>query len=325
MGFSSKNIRKIREEFEVKRTEYENAASMMTLALRNRIPELAEIDERLAQTGPKILSAAFEEDREAKFEQIRMETETLRERRRALLREHGYPENADDPKYDCPICRDSGFVEGRMCSCLRSALINETFRSSGIGDLVKTQSFETFSKEYYRDDPRALESIEIILLLCRDYAENFKPGNGKNLLLTGKTGLGKTHISTAIAKVVIEKGCDVVYETAQNIFSDFEKHQFRSREGDEDPTGRYFDCDLLIIDDLGTELTNSFTVSCLYNMINTRLNHRAPMIINTNLSQKELRERYADRVTSRLFGEFAALHFIGRDVRSVKLMQQDPK
>ena len=122
---------------------------------------------------------------------------------------------------------------------------------------------------------------------------------------------------------MIDRGFDAVCETAQNVFSDFEFERFNRPygSGDSEPlrTGKYFDCDLLIIDDLGTEMTNQFTVSCLYNLINTRLNHGRPMIINTNLSRDELRKRYADRITSRLFGEFCPLRFIGKDVRELKL------
>jgi len=321
MGFSSKNYKKVLDEFDLKRNSCENFAAMKSAALRREIPELAEIDAKLASTGPELLSAALSGNYEKEFDRIRLENLSLQERRREILKANGYSEDEDDPKYECRICSDRGFVGGRMCDCLRRALIAETFRTSGIGELVKSQSFETFSKEYYADDPKAAESIEIILMLCRDFAENFTPGSGRNLLFTGKTGLGKTHLSTSIAKVVIEKGYDVVYDTAQNVFSDFEKYQFRRDETEgEDPTSKYFDCDLLIIDDLGTEMTNAFTVSCLYNIINTRINHRAPMIINTNLSQTELRSRYADRITSRLFGEFAPLHFLGKDIRSAKLM-----
>ena len=158
-------------------------------------------------------------------------------------------------------------------------------------------------------------------MICRDYAENFKPGASRNLLFIGNTGLGKTHLSTAIAKKVIEGGCDVVYDTAQNIFADFEIEHFSRNRDEEDRTSRYFDCDLLIIDDLGSEMSNQFTVSVLYLLINTRLNRGLSTMISTNLNQKELRERYWDRITSRLFGEYRILLFLGTDVRAQKIRQ----
>ena len=137
----------------------------------------------------------------------------------------------------------------------------------------------------------------------------------------GTTGLGKTHLSTAIAKEVIDRGFDVVYTTAQDMFEAFEGVKFsRNYSSSQDnQTDKFFECDLLIIDDLGTEFSNQFTVSCLYNLINTRINSEKPMIINTNLNQNDLRERYADRITSRLFGEFSVMCFFGKDIRLKKL------
>lgn len=322
MSFSNKNYIKVRDEFRRKKLSHENAAEAETLRLHIMYPELAEIDKALSNAGLKVFAAAVEggDDLAEKIEEMSRENLELQAKRKAFLESKGLPDNADEPHYDCNICHDEGFTDGRMCKCFRQALVDLTFETSGIGYLAESQSFETFSTDYFKNDPRALESMEIISMLCRDYAENFTPGKARNLLFIGNTGLGKTHLSTAIAKKVIERGCDVVYDTAQNIFADFEIEHFSRNRDEEDRTSRYFDCDLLIIDDLGTEMTNSFTVSTLYNVINTRLNHRSAMIINTNLGQSDLRNRYSDRITSRLFGDFSPLHFIGRDVRSGKLM-----
>jgi DNA replication protein DnaC len=148
----------------------------------------------------------------------------------------------------------------------------------------------------------------------RDFAEM-----KRNLLFVGGTGLGKTHLSTAIAKSLIEKGYNVIYETAQNIFFDFDNDRFRDRFSDSEPEStKYLDCDLLIIDDLGSEAINSFTVSCLYNILNTRLNKGLPVIASTNLNSKEIRDKYHDRITSRLFGEFNIQMFQGSDLRKIK-------
>ena len=326
MGFSKKNYSRVRAQFEEKKAAAETAAEMKTAALRIKYPEIGEIDRELSRLGVELVNAALDgtDALQEKLDGIKDRSVTLRNRRREILVSEGLKENEDEPEYECAVCRDEGYVDGRMCECLRTALINETFESSGIGDLAKRQSFDNFSTKYYEFDPKALESIRIILLLCRDFAENFEPRNGKNLLFIGDTGLGKTHLSTAVATEVIRRGYDVVYDTAQNVFSDFENERFnRGDESNADLTEKYFDCDLLIIDDLGTELTNSFTLSCLYNIINDRTNHRKSMIINTNLTQSELRSRYADRITSRLFGEFSPMHFLGRDVRRSKLLSTE--
>ena len=161
--------------------------------------------------------------------------------------------------------------------------------------------------------------------IVKNYAETFRENGGRNLLFIGKTGLGKTHLSSACAKAVIDRGFDVVYESAQNIFSDFEYERFGrgyNSDAQNEKTARYFDTDLLIIDDLGTEVVNQFTTACLYNIINTRMCSGKGMIINTNLDQNELASKYQDRITSRLFGEFDICLFVGKDVRSQKLRRR---
>ena len=158
----------------------------------------------------------------------------------------------------------------------------------------------------------------MLLDYVKDYIDDF-PIMKCNLLFVGGTGLGKTHLSTAIAKALIEKGYNVIYETAQNIFFDFDNDRFRDRFSDSEPeSSKYLDCDLLIIDDLGSEAINSFTVSCLYNILNTRLNKGLPIIASTNLNSKEIRSKYHDRITSRLFGEFNIQMFYGNDLRKIK-------
>ena len=157
----------------------------------------------------------------------------------------------------------------------------------------------------------------------RRYAETFRPAEAGNLIFMGATGLGKTHLSSAVARRVIERGSYVVYESAQELFSVYESRRFRVNSYSDEETGddvdRFTECDLLIIDDLGTEMTNRFTVSCLYHVLNQRLIRHLPTLINTNLRGPELRERYDDRILSRIFGEFLPLQFLGSDVRMQKI------
>ena len=159
------------------------------------------------------------------------------------------------------------------------------------------------------------------MITLRTFAERFKRGCSENYLLLGGTGLGKTHLSTSLAKTVIERGYDVVYTTVINMLDDFERKRFSSQNADtEHLTDRYFECDLLIIDDLGCELSTQFTVSSLYNLINTRLNEGSSTVLNTNLSPDELQKRYDNRITSRILGNFSPLLFRGEDIRLQKLM-----
>ena len=157
----------------------------------------------------------------------------------------------------------------------------------------------------------------------KSYAEDFTANSGRNLALFGETGLGKTHLSSALACRIIERGFDVVYSTAVGMVTDFENKRFGYGGADHVDVDKYLNCELLVIDDLGSELINQFTVSCLYNVINTRINKQLSTVISTNLSRNDFRQKYWDRITSRIFGEYNIMLFTGTDVRAQKL--KNPK
>ncbi len=324
MAYNRANYIRVREEFADKNLRAKKAAEERAAELHAKFPDVAAMDRVLSETGLRIFAESMKGSAglDERIAKLKSENAELRRIRGQFLVEHGYPADYSSVKYECPKCSDTGFVGAKMCDCMKRELILAGYESSGIGQLIRTQSFETFDLGYYRQTPEQFRYMEHVLSSCRAFAGNFgKDGEkGRNLLFVGTTGLGKTHMSTSIAKVVIEKGFDVVYDTAQNILSDFEFERFGRSYNDssESKTERYFDCDLLIIDDLGAEITNQFTVSCLYNVINTRLNNSRSTIINTNLREKEIRERYNDRITSRLFGEYQAFLFYGKDIREQK-------
>ncbi len=323
MGYRREDYIKVNELLAERRQRAEADADSRRDEIYRKLPEIRLIDRELAMTAAKIIDLIGEGPDAVKLGMAKIEAENLKlqARRAEILLSAGYPENYTEPRYTCEKCRDTGFVGSEECICRRRALILAGYESSGIGALLGKQTFETFSLAYNSGNASISRAYERM----KSYAENFTGEGDGNLLLVGATGLGKTHLSTAVAGVVIERGFDVKYETAQNIMSDFERWQFHRRTGDDDPTERYFECDLLIIDDLGCELTNDFTVSCLYNLINTRINRGRGMIISTNLSAADLRRRYEGRITSRLFGEFTALLFEGRDVRAEKLRANGQK
>ena len=322
MGYNRENYRKIRDEYANKNLRAREDAERRADELHARFPDIASIDRILADTGMRIFGEAMKgrDGLDERIANLRAQNEELRKTRAELLVSRGYPSDYSSVKYECRDCMDTGFIGTKMCHCMRERLIKAGYESSGIGRLIETQSFDTFSLDYYRQTPEQYNYMKQVYDLCRDYAESFTPEKGRNLLFCGTTGLGKTHMSTAIAKTVIERGYDVVYVTIQDLVSDFEHERFyRSYSDDgEIRSERYFVCDLLIIDDLGAEVANQFTVSCLYNVINSRINKTRSMIINTNLNEKEIRSRYSDRITSRLFGEFEAFRFYGRDIREIK-------
>ncbi|NLM56025.1 MAG: ATP-binding protein [Clostridiales bacterium] len=327
MGFRKADYIKVNDILATRRSQAEADAQHRLKSVHAKIPELAKIDAELAKTGARVFEACQlgSEGVAERIERIKKDNLALQARRAAILVENGYPADYTEPRYFCKKCSDTGYDGTQMCECKRRELVLAGYESSGMGELLKTQSFETFSLDYYKYDSQAYATMKHTYEAAKSYAENFTAGkNNGNLLFIGATGLGKTHLSTSIAREVINKGFDVKYDTIQNIIMDFEQKQFHAQDTsqDDDPTERYFECDLLIIDDLGTELTNQFTLSCLYNLINTRINRAMSMIISTNLSPAELRRRYAERITSRLFGEFLALPFAGGDVRAAKLREE---
>ena len=316
MAFSPENIARVRESFLERRHLAAEESEKRKQQLYRDIPAVADLDRQIASVGSRVMAAALRGgDVNGAVETMREENRALRKKRAELLAQNGYPADYTDIRYRCEACGDTGFIGTKMCRCMREELVLAGYESSGIGRLMQTQNFDSFTLDYYPSADR--QGMEANLRTLREFAVHFDTRRGENYLLIGGTGLGKTHLSTSVARLVIDGGFDVVYDTAQGVFSAFEAAQF-GRETDAGEE-KYLRCELLIMDDLGTELTNNFTVSCLYNIINTRLNNNLSTIINTNLTHSELRARYADRITSRLFGEFRPLMFTGNDIRREKL------
>jgi DNA replication protein DnaC len=325
MGYNAENCRKIAAIYSEKNFRAQKEAEARKEKLHMLFPEIEEIDRVLSETGMKIFSAALsgEGNIEERIAQLKRANEELLEARREILVANGYPADYSDLKFECDKCRDHGYVDGKMCSCMRRDLVMAGYESSGIGKLIAKQNFENFDLSYYKGAEydqmmRVFESV-------KNFAETFRENFGRNLLFIGMTGLGKTHLSSACAKAIIERGFDVVYESAQNIFSDFEYERFsRGYNNDEQSskTDRYFECDLLIIDDLGTEMINQFSISTLYNLLNDRLSRKKPTIISTNLSKDDIQKKYNDRIQSRIFCEYRIMFFAGTDIRMQKIMKK---
>ncbi len=326
MGYNKDNFKRIRAEYGVKAFRAQEEADARRAELYGAIPQLQELDGKLANFGLRIMEAALKGgDTAGAIAALRRENENIRVVRNDLLRKNGFPVDYSDPRYECAECRDTGYVGIKMCKCMRRRLIEAGMESSGLSGLMDRQSFENFSLDYYRSDPQVHQVMTRNFQTVRQYAQDFaieadRP-MPKSLLFLGGTGLGKTHLSTAVARTVIERGYDVYYNSAVGMISDFEFKRFGSgvAQSDGDDTVKYIDCDLLIIDDLGTEVVNQFTLSCLYHVINTRLNLGRPTVISTNLTSAELRKVYSDRITSRLTGEYLLIPFYGVDVRKQKI------
>ena len=328
MAYQKDNYRRIRQEYETKALDAQKEADARRAELYAEIPTLRALDARLSAFGLRIMQTALQGgDTAEAIAQLREENEKILASRAELLRAYGFPADYSDPHYECDKCKDSGYVGIRMCECMRRKLIEAGMESSGLSTLMRTQSFDNFSLDYYKKNAEEYARMERNYRAIRSYAENFTIESGKtmppSMLFIGGTGLGKTHLSTSIARRVIERGYDVFYNSAVGMISDFEFRRFGSSlvQSEGDRTERYTECDLLIIDDLGTEVINQFTLSCLYHVINTRLNLQKPTVISTNLSSAELRKSYNDRITSRLMGEFVLVPFYGTDIRKQKIQK----
>ena len=288
-------------------------------------PRLEEIDRELSQTMAKIIASGFRRgaDPRSAIAALKEENLKLQRERGELLVSLGYPADYLIDQPACKLCNDTGWKDGAMCRCLRDYYAREQIAElSQLLDLGH-QSFETFNFDFYSRVPDIEQGISPYQRMeknfdaCRDYANEFSPKSG-NLLLSGAPGLGKTFLSASIARVVSDSGHSVVYDTATHIFERMEAQKFRRDADEEDDTVRYFKCDLLILDDLGTEMMSSFIQSALYQLINTRLLENRKTIISSNLNPEELGKRYGAAILSRLEGEYRILPFFGDDIRKLK-------
>ncbi len=289
-----------------------NEAYSKTLALDEKYPDIAEIDKELSLVSSRIIGAMRSENCDDEINRIKERNLYLQSVRRQKLLSYGIPEDYDTPVFSCPVCSDTGYDGKTFCACVIKMCAVDAYLSSGLGKALLDQTFENFSLKYYGGKSR--EEMSGVLDTCLDFAQNF--GTGANLLLTGGTGLGKTHLSSAIAQKVIDKGYTVVYESAQTVFDAYESVRFGRGT---DNTDKYITCDLLIIDDLGTEFSTQYTASVLYQLVNQRLINGKSLILSTNLGGKELLKRYGDRIYSRMLGSFDTCVFSGNDVRLIKL------
>jgi len=277
----------------------------------------------------ELVGLALGPDAAFKVEDIRLRNMELQKDRSSQIISAGFPKNYLDAEYMCFKCNDTGYINGKMCDCLKDIYKEEQRLSLSSLFKLGNETFDNFDLFYYDDKPSPdtglspRRSMEVVYETCVEYARKF--GNKSiNLFLIGAPGLGKTFLSACIARVVADNGYSVVYDMAASIFAKFEDDKFRRTEDIEDAEEirhekkRCLECDLLIIDDLGTEMTTKFTISALYEIINTRLVTARKTLINSNLTLDELRLRYTEPIMSRLEWEYQVLAFYGDDIRRKK-------
>lgn len=309
-----------KKAFEAKRNSFKEKTAFhnaTVAAAYNAEPRLTEIDRSLSAIGASLAVAALNGGDVA---EIKKRSEALSREKKVLLNKFG----VQDIKYDCPLCSDTGYVGGKICGCVKHLVAAFIAEEMSEEMPLGTSRFDNFDLKYYPDkdtkegNPR--RRMTAILKVCREYALKFDPKTSGNLLFMGSAGLGKTHLTLAIAGAVIENGFIPIYGAAENLFSQIEKEKFTGEN-----RGAYdamIKSDLLIIDDLGAEMATQFTKSALYNIVNTRLLANRPTVINTNLTMKEIETRYTPRISSRLIGSFEAYKFIGHDIRQQKAVEK---
>ena len=327
MAYDGKIMRRAMQRFEEDRDRRQEDFRRREAAVYEREPRLRDIQRQLNATMSRIITCALRQgtDPRPAVERLKEENLGLQSQRRTLLAGLGLPADYLEEKPACPLCRDTGYQGEAVCRCLRSYYAKEQQKELSRMLDLGSQSFETFSLDWYSSVPDSRvgasprENMEYNRDVCVDYAYDFNPRSG-NLLLTGQPGLGKTFLSACIARVVSEKGYSVVYDTAGHVFERFEARKFSREEDDRaaEDVERILQCDLLILDDLGTEMTTAFVQSALYEIVNTRLLSGKSTIINTNLGVTELNQRYLQQVSSRIEGEYQVLIFFGEDIRRKK-------
>ncbi len=325
MAYTVEMFERAQQIIDERRRENEARSQRRREAFEKAEPEYTRCKSEMIASVSEVIKAI-----ELSPEKARELIETQRRRNlqaqetiRSLLKKHGLPADHLETRYTCAKCGDTGVLDGRLCACQIEVLKGLAFAEAGKKSPLRFCRFDDFRLDYYdtayveefRCSPR--ERMETILSFCRDYAAGFDT-DSPSILMYGETGLGKTHLSLAIAGEVIGKGYHVLYNSAQNIFNELQRERFGRSGTDGQYEAMLLECDLLVIDDLGAEFSTQFTNAALYNIVNTRINQSLPTIISTNLDLKELEERYTRRISSRLIGEYAALFFFGSDVRQLK-------
>lgn len=299
-------------------------ARFQTAARRNKIyseiPEVKEIEEKISSEGVKMAIASAKGQEYVPDESL----ESLGEKRDRLMKEHGYDPDYIQDVYECINCKDSGYIKGVMCECMKKMLQSQSLSYSNIAPALMKAGFEDFKLEYYPDEADAQgvnprKQMKHILDRCWNFIDNFDCEESKNLLFFGGAGLGKTLLSAAIAKEVFAKGKAVVYYSAKQLLTMLVDYEFGKIPEQKDACEMVYKADLLIIDDLGSEQQNTYTASTLFEIINTRALNGKKMIINTNLSGRDLQTLYSARIFSRI-NEFETLKFVGNDIRVLKNM-----
>ncbi len=322
MALSNSQYNEVMRRYEQRQLDNRHGQQERQQEVYSRVPQIKALDEAVGARAAACARRVLEGDTKAK-EQLKEDLADLREQKKVLMAAAGYPADYMDMRYHCPDCKDTAYVNGRRCHCFEEARIHILYAQSNIREILKRENFQTLSLEWYDPEQKILgldmtelEYMKLVIHQCREFAENF-PEKGRNLLFTGGTGVGKTFFANCISKELIDRYHSVIYLSSQDLFEMLSQCKFgrEVQEEVEDTCRHILDCDMLVIDDLGTELNNTFVSSQLFYCINERINRQKGMIISTNLSIGMLRDTYSDRVTSRIMSHYKTIPLYGGDIR----------
>lgn len=323
MALTNSQYNQLMRIYEQEQLNNENRLRKHFEEVYSKIPELKAIDDSISRLSLKQARKLLDGDDSA-LTALKEDLHLLFGRKRELLNMSGYPEDYLELHYTCPDCKDTGYVGSQKCHCFKKAIIDLLYTQSNLQEILEKENFDTCSLEYYSTNHidsltgrSSLDAMKTAVKACREFTDTFS-SEFRNILIYGDTGVGKTFLTHCVAKELIENSFSVIYFTASQLFDIFAKSTFEKDTDAEIDYEHIYDCDLLIIDDLGTEFTNSFTTSQLFICLNERILRRKSTLISTNLALDDIKNIYSERVFSRITSAYTVLRLTGDDIRIQK-------
>lgn len=326
---SRKDIyKKILHEYDLMRLQATKDLDKKKAYIYSLCPDISKIDRDLALTGARVARAIAlsPEEQDTYLKQLEERNKKLNHHKKQLLEELGLDPTYLELHHNCNQCKDTGYIGSKKCTCFKTKLVEQAYSQSNIKRILASENFDTFSFDYFNQEASSNESKSSYDNMKENYEAALHFVNtfpqGQNMLYYGQAGAGKTFLTNCVAKGILDRGFTVLYFTAFELFNLLERYKFHNTEDVTEHFEAIFECDLLIIDDLGSEMNTSFTSSELFNCINTRILDKGSTIISTNLSIGDIQNNYSDRISSRIIGHYNLYKFYGQDIRIQKKIKQ---
>lgn len=324
MALSNAQYDELMRTYEQRQLDNEHALRKRYETARSMIPELSALDDAISSVSVRKALLLLDGHEDALGE-LKEEITRLSAQKQSLLCSYGFPEDYLELHYTCPDCKDTGYIGTNKCHCFKKAIVDLLYTQSNLQEILEKENFSTFSLDYYSSNHKdpltgrsSLEAVQTALHICHEFVDTFSE-DFRNILLYGDTGVGKTFLSHCIAKEVMDRSYSVIYFSASRLFDVLANNMFGKKDEETDDSLDYiYNCDLLIIDDLGTELANTFTTSQLFSCLNERILRRKSTIISTNLALDDIKTIYSERIFSRISSHYTMLRLTGDDIRIQK-------